>query len=367
MDQQLQQAKVLSDRLMAAGLAASELMTAFLGLRLGLYQALATAGPLTSRGLAERANIAPRYAREWLEQQAASGFIEIDDTAKALEERLFLLPEGHAEALVDQQSLFWVVPIALLPVGGMMQVLPSLLEAYRTGTGVPYAAYGTEFHGGHSGPNRSVFVHMLPRWLRTLLPELHARLLSGIRVADVGCGAGWSSIALASTYPRIRVDAFDTEAEAVTLAEGNARDAGVTDRVAVRLRSPQEIDAAGGYGLVCAFDTLHDQPHPVDFLAACRALLADGGTMLLMEPNADETFSAPADETQRFLYAISVLHCLPVGMTEQPSAATGTMLRPAALRDLAGRAGFDEVRVIPVDHRFYRLYGLSASRSCGTS
>jgi 2-polyprenyl-3-methyl-5-hydroxy-6-metoxy-1,4-benzoquinol methylase len=358
-DYKLNQAQGLATRLFAAGLATAELMTAYIGARLGLYEALASAGPLTAGGLAERAGIATRYALEWLEQQAACGILEVDDPGRAPEDRLYLLPEGHREALTNRDSIHWIAPMALLPVGSIAQALPDLLHAYRTGTGLSHAAFGSDYRGDQSAFNRGVFLHLLPRWIRTLMPDVHAALSTGIQVADLGCGLGWSSISLARAYPQSRVYGFDIDAESIALAQQNAREVGLSDRLEFEVRDAREWRPQAAYGLVCILDALHDMPAPVPVLRACAQAVGDSGSILLMEPNAAERFSAPAGETERFLYAISVLHCLPIGLAEQPSAATGTVMRPDTVRAYAEQAGFSKLTMHAVDHRFYRLYRLA--------
>ncbi|MFE0680175.1 class I SAM-dependent methyltransferase [Streptomyces sp. NPDC058961] len=352
-------AQALSVRLFMAGLGAAELMTAYLGLRLGLYDALAEGGPATAPELAERAGIAPRYAREWLEQQAAAGILLAQTGEVPAEQRVFTLPAGHAEALTDPGSLFSIAPLVLLPIGGMASVLPLLIEAFRTGEGIAYERFGPELRGGQAGLNRSVFQHQLAGWIAATLPAVHAALGGeGGVVADVACGSGYSSIALAQAYPKARVHGLDLDERSVSDARENAREAGVADRVTFEVRDAGDRDLAGRYDLVCVFDALHDMARPVEVLRACRALLAPGGSVLLMEPNVGERFTAPASETERFQYAVSLLHCLPVGMAEQPSAATGTVMRPGTVRAYACEAGFARVRVLPVRHTFHRLYQL---------
>ncbi|GAA4085151.1 MULTISPECIES: class I SAM-dependent methyltransferase [Streptomyces] len=352
-------AQALSVRLFMAGLGAAELMTAYLGLRLGLYDALAEGGPATAPELAERAGIAPRYAREWLEQQAAAGILLAQNGEVPAEQRVFTLPAGHAEALTDPGSLFSIAPLVLLPIGGMASVLPLLIEAFRTGEGIAYERFGPELRGGQAGLNRSVFQHQLAGWIAATLPAVHAALGGeGGVVADVACGSGYSSIALAQAYPKARVHGLDLDERSVSDARENAREAGVADRVTFEVRDAGDRDLAGRYDLVCVFDALHDMARPVEVLRACRALLAPGGSVLLMEPNVGERFTAPASETERFQYAVSLLHCLPVGMAEQPSAATGTVMRPGTVRAYACEAGFARVRVLPVRHTFHRLYQL---------
>ena len=354
------QASAIASRLFLASLATAELMTVYLGLRLGLYDALAASGPLTVAGLGTGAGIDERYAQEWLEQQAAAGLVEVDDTERPAGDRVYTLPSGHAEALTRPDSPYSVAPMALLPVGGIAGVLPLLLDAYRTGGGVAYCAFGGDLRGGAGGLNQAVFMHHLPGWIRRALPDVHGRLAAGASIADVACGSGWSSIALARAYPAATVHGFDLDPRSVADARGNAAAAGVGDRVGFAVRDAAEPDLAGRYDLVCLFDALHDMAQPVAVLRACRSLRReDGGCVLLMEPRAAERAAAPADEIERFLYAVSVLHCLPVGRSEQPSAATGTVLRPAAVQALAREAGFDRAVPLPVEHRFHRLYRLT--------
>lgn len=277
-DRKTLQAQALAVRTFTAGLNAAELFAAYIGVRLGLYEALASAGPVTASQLADRATIAPRYAREWLEQQAAAGILEVDDANKAPDRRLYVLPIGHAEALTDAESPYFIAPMALLPIGAIASLLPRLMDAYRTGGGVRYADYGPDFHSGQAMLNRAVFLHQLPPWIERQLPEVHARLRSGCRAADVACGAGWSSVALARAYPRLRVDGFDIHEPSVHEARRVAAAAGVADRVTFHVGTGADPSAGRSYAVVCIFDALHDMADPIAVLRACRAVLVDGGT-----------------------------------------------------------------------------------------
>ena len=325
---------------------------------MGLYDALGGGGPATYQQLAARAGIAPRYAREWLEQQAAAAVIEVGDSCEAPQHRLYALPPGHAEALTEPESPFYIASLVRIPAG-MSAALGLLAEAYQAGGGVPFAAFSEEFRDGQSALNRNVFRDHLAHWIEQALPDLHCRLKApGALVADIGCGAGWSAIALARAYPQCRVHAIDADAGKASEAEANASASGLADRIIVHICATPPASLTGSCVLVGIFDALHDMARPVETLAACRTLLSAGGTVLLMEPNAADRFAAPANETERFLYAASVLHCLPVGMSEQPSAATGALLRPEILRGYAERAGFRQVTIAPVEHRFFRVYSL---------
>jgi len=353
------QARALAVRMFLAMLATQELLSTYLGVRLGLYEELADGGPGTADEVAGRAAVAPRYAREWLEQQAVAGLLAVDDPGKPAEERVYSLPPGHDEVLRESANPLSMVALSVLPLGGIARALPELLEAYRSGDGVPDEAFGDDWRNGHSGANRALFSHFLVPWIERHLPDVNAQLSApGARAADVACGAGWAGIALARAYPGLRVDGFDLDAETILLARRNAEEAGVADRVSFEVRDASDPGLEGRYGLVCLFDALHEIAAAVEVLAACRALRAGGGTVLVLDARVAETFTAPGDEIERFQYATSVLHCLPACLSIQPSAGTGTAMRPSTVRDYAARAGFAGVELVPVEERFHRLYRL---------
>jgi SAM-dependent methyltransferase len=356
-------AGALAGRLFEAGLGAFELATVALGDRLGLYRALADGGPSTAPALAVAAGIDARYAREWCEQQAVAGLLTVDDAALGADERRYALPQGSEAVLLDPES-----PAYLIPMGGFLEavgrVLPALAEAFRTGGGVPYADYGVQHAQG--GFNRPAFTGQLVQEWLPLVPDLHAALsvggtAAGGTVAEFGCGLGWAAIALAVGYPGLRVDGFDIDPLSVAEARRNAERAGVADRVRFAVADVADPALSGSYDAVFAFEMLHDLAYPVAALRAARRLTGDGAApVIIVDDRAAEAFTAPADPFQRFFYAASVLHCLPVGRYEEHSAQTGTVMRPDTLRRYAAEAGFATVTVLPIEHdmfRFYRLEG----------
>jgi 2-polyprenyl-3-methyl-5-hydroxy-6-metoxy-1,4-benzoquinol methylase len=358
-----QVAEALAGRLFEAGLGAIELACVHLGVRLGLYRPL-VGRALTSDELAAEAGIDARYAQEWCEQQAAAGLLTVDDADAAAGARRYTLPAGAEAVLLDPDSPAYLVPMGDL-VAGVGRVLPALTRAYREGTGVPYADY--EFHDVQAAFNRPVFNGPLVReWLPSMT-DLHRRFTAGAVVAELGCGAGYAAVALARAYPALRVHAFDADDASVAAARWLALHEGVADRVRFEVADVAEplTAAEGRYDAVFAFEMVHDLARPVDALRTARQLVRgpDGsgdGPVIVMDERAAERFTAPAEPIERFLYAASVLHCLPVGRCEEKSAATGTVLRPATLRRYATEAGFASVTVLPIDHdmfRFYRLEG----------
>jgi 2-polyprenyl-3-methyl-5-hydroxy-6-metoxy-1,4-benzoquinol methylase len=178
------------------------------------------------------------------------------------------------------------------------------------------------------------------------------------RVADVRCGAGWSSIGIAGSYPKVVVDGFDLDAPSIELARANAAEAGVTDRVRFQVRDAGDLDVAGRYDLVNALECIHDMSHPVAPLSAMRRPAKADGAVVVVDERVADAFMADGGDVEWMMYGWSVLHCLPVRMAEQPSAATGTAMRSWTLRRYALQAGFGETDVLPIENfvlRFYRL------------
>jgi len=342
-----------------AMLSTQEILTTYVGVRLGLYETLADAGPLTASQLALKAGIDKRYAREWLEQQAAAGLLVVDDPRKEQDSRAYVLPPSHAEVLTVSDSPLSMVSLTVLPVGAIARALPRLLDAFRTGQGVPDAEYGDDWRQGHSGANRALFANYIAVWIATFLPDVDRRLRRHrARIADLACGTGWAAISLAKAYGGAHVDAFDRDAYSLAQGRERAIEHGVSDRVEFIARDIAEDLAADSYELVCLFDSLHEISQPVEVLRNCLRISGPDGCVLLMDARVAESFTAPADEVERFQYATSVLHCLPASLSDHGSAGIGTVMRPEAVRKLATIAGFRDVQQIAVDDRFHRLYRL---------
>jgi 2-polyprenyl-3-methyl-5-hydroxy-6-metoxy-1,4-benzoquinol methylase len=346
-------------RLFDAGSATIDVFTVYIGDRLGLYRALADRGPLTARELAEAAGVHPRYAREWCEQQAVTGILDVDDVAAAPDARAFSLPAEHASALVDPDSPFSIAPLARAVVSAGA-VLPQLLEAFRTGGGLPWSAFGADGIESQGDFNRP--------WLRTALtgeylpsvPDVHERLQAGARVADVACGVGWAGITIAKAYPNATVVGLDPDDSSIALARRFAADDGVTDRTTFEVHDATKPLPGGPFNLVVVIEAIHDMSRPVEVLSRIRESLAPGGAAIIADERVGESFTAPGDSVERFMYGASVLMCLPAGMSEQPSAETGTVMRPDTFRGYAAEAGFSKVEVLEqIEHpmlRFYRLF-----------
>jgi 2-polyprenyl-3-methyl-5-hydroxy-6-metoxy-1,4-benzoquinol methylase len=349
-----EQRDALVERVFLNAVGAFDLFSVYLGERLGLYRALADGGPMSPSGLGAAAGIHERYAREWLEQQAASGVLEVEEDGA---ERRFVLPEGHVEPLLEASSLNYIAPLARAVLASIRPV-DALTDAFRSGGGVPYADYGEDLHESQAAFTRPLFENLLGKeWLPSV-PEIHGRLTSDppARVADVACGQGRSSIELARAYENVRVDGIDSDRASIEAARRNLQGSRVEDRVEFQECDAADAGLAGRYDLVTIFEALHDMSYPVEVLKAARSLLAEGGLVFIGDERAEETFTAPASEVERLFYGFSVFHCLPVGMVGEGAAGTGTVIRPATVADYAERAGFSACEVLPIDNDFWRFY-----------
>jgi 2-polyprenyl-3-methyl-5-hydroxy-6-metoxy-1,4-benzoquinol methylase len=352
-------AEALAERLFGATLGALELFSVYLGGELGLYRALEQHGALDAEQLAERAGIAGRYAREWLEQQAVAGLIEVEDAGPDADKRRYRLPAEHARVLCHPDDPAHVAPFAHT-VAGIGGVIARVAEAYRSGDGVPYEAYGQAFRHGQGHINRPAFTYELPSdWLGAL-PDVVARLEATARprIADVGCGQGWAALALAKAFPNAWVDGLDADSGSIADGRRHAAEAALDGRVRFLEADAAELADHGRYELVLMLEALHDLARPVEALRAARAALAEGGTLLVVDERVADSFTAPGDEVERMMFGWSVTHCLPTQLAERPSAALGTALRPHTVRALATQAGFTGIEVLPVENDFFRLYRL---------
>jgi 2-polyprenyl-3-methyl-5-hydroxy-6-metoxy-1,4-benzoquinol methylase len=356
-DAQASAVEELTGRLFQSAVGAVDLLAIYLGDRLGWYRRLRSDGPMTARELAERTGTEPRYAREWLEQQAVTGLARLSDDADPWARR-YHLSAAAAEVLTDESSLSYLAPLGRILAGTATQ-LPALLAAYRSGGGVSWAQFGVEARESQADMNRPWFERMLPAALAGVPAVDGALRRPGARVADIGCGGGWSTIALARAYPNASFDGIDADLPSVEMARANAAAAGVADRVRFSHADARAL-SGGPFDVVFAFECVHDMPYPVEVLHAAAESLGPGGCVVVMDEAVAETFTAPGDELERMMYGFSLLVCLPDGMSHPASAATGTVMRPETLRRYAADAGLSGFEILPVqDFGFWRFYRLT--------
>ena len=336
-----------------------DIHTIYMGNRLGLYKPLAGPTSLTSVELAARTGTDERYVQEWLEAQTVAGILKVENADVPVPNRRFYLPPGHAEVLTDQESVNYLAPVTRMAVGAALP-MEAIIAAFRTGGGVPFADYGADMRQGVGELNRPLFLKQLGDEYLPSIADIHRRLSAepAARVADVGCGTGWSAIGMANSYPKIRVDGFDLDEASIEEADVHAQEAGLATRVRFFLRDAGDPVLSGRYDLVTAFETIHDMADPVKSLRNMRKLAGPEGSVIVMDERTAERFTGKGNEIEKILYGFSILSCLPACRSESPSAATGTVMRPGTLREYALEAGFDEVEILPIENFFFRFYRL---------
>jgi 2-polyprenyl-3-methyl-5-hydroxy-6-metoxy-1,4-benzoquinol methylase len=342
----------LVERLFSAAVGTFDLAGVYLGDRLGWYRSLDSDGPATADELAARTGTDARYAREWLEQQAVGGVLEVDADAR------FRLPPEHAAVLVDPESITVMAPLARMVTAAVGQ-LPRLVDAYRSGTGHPWEAYGPDMREGQAAFNRPAVTHLLGNEWLPAVPDVHARLQAEppATVLDIGCGEGWSTLAIARAYPLARVIGVDLDGPSIEAGRRHAREAGM--EAAVEFRNVDAATLEERADLAIVIEAVHDMSNPVPVLRAIRDALAEGGSLIVVDERVAEQFAAPGNDLERFMYGWSITTCLPDGRSRTPSVATGTVMRPATLEHYAKQAGFASMDILPVENDFFRVYRLT--------
>ncbi len=309
--------------------------SAVVGNRLGLYRALAQ-GPATPEQFAERTGCAQRYLTEWLNNQAAGGYISYDPASGE-----FSLTEEQAFCLADPNGPN--VSAAFLIALGYLRAEPQITDAFRTGDGVAWHEHHQDVFVGCDAFYRPGYVaELVPNWIPAL-DEVDAKLTAGGRVADLGCGLGSSSVLMAQAYPRTKVVGSDYHGESIALARKKAAEAGVADRVSFEVASAQTFTGTG-FDLVTMFDALHDMGDPVGAARRVREALAPDGTWLLVEPSASDKVEENFNPVGRLYYAGSTFLCVPNGLSQPGGYALGAQAGEAAIRDVASKAGFTRFR-----------------------
>lgn len=342
--------KVVSD--LAAGMA---VQLVHVGDRVGLFKAMAGAGPVDVATLAQRTGVRERYLEAWLSAMFCSGYVEHDEAAGT-----WTLPDEHALFFANAASEYYL--------GGLFKGAPELAamaprvaEAFETGQGIPFEAFGAGTPLALEHMNRAVYeARLVKAWLPTL-PAVVQALQGGGRAIDIGCGTGVIPVLLAQAFPAARVSGLDIDTRSLDMARDNARRAGVEGRVDfIRASASDWQPEPGGYDFVSAFDCIHDLGDPLGALRRMREALAPGGTALLVEPRVGERLSDDVGNPfARMLHGISCLHCVPQGIA-QGGPALGACWGQAKARLLAHEAGFGSFEALPIRSPAQAFYALRA-------
>ena len=304
-----------------------------LGDRLGLYDTLNGAGPLTSAAVAERSGCAERYVREWLDSQAAGGYLEYDPEAGTYE-----LPPEHAAVLADRDSPTLLTPAFNVPAS-MWHDEEQAIRAFRTGEGVPWGAHHDRLYCGVAAFYRNAYRSTLvPHWLPAL-DGVVERLEAGAKVADVGCGHGHSTVLMAQAYPNSHFYGYEPHGESIAAARKNAVEAGVVDRVTFATATATDY-AEDGFDLICFFDCLHDMGDPVAAARHARSALVHDGTVMLVEPYAADAVQDNAGPIGRLYYSASTTLCCAHAVSENGHDALGAQAGETRLAGVFAKAGF---------------------------
>jgi len=308
-----------------------------LGRKLGLYKALAHNGPLNAWEVAKRAGCAERYVREWLNSQAAGGYVVYHPSSQTYE----LTPE-QAKVLADEDSPFYIPPAWDVP-SSMWFDEGKAIETFRTGKGVPWGEHNERLYQGVAAfYNNAYRSQLVPNWLPALNGVVE-KLTTGATVADVGCGHGISTVIMAEAFPNSRFHGFDTHEESVKVAMEKARKAGVDNRVRFEVADAKNYPV-DGYDLVTFFDCLHDMGDPVGAARHARNALANDGTVMLVEPFAHDRVENNLNPVGRLYYAASTTLCLAHSLSEDGGTALGAQAGEERLATVFYQAGFNHFR-----------------------
>ena len=309
----------------------------YVGDKLGLYRAMAGAGPLTPGQLAERTATHERYVREWLNNQAAGGYVTYDPKNGTYE-----LPNEQALVLADDNSSVFI--------GGLFDVIAAMwasadriADAFRTGEGVGWHEHDHRlFHGVERLFGPLYRGNLTAQWIPAL-DGVEDRLHEGARVADVGCGHGVSTILMAQAYPSSTFYGFDYHEESIEAAKKAAAEAGVEDRVTFETATAKNFPGSE-YDLICFFDCLHDMGDPVTAAAYAREALSGTGTVMLVEPIAGDNIEDNFNPVGRLYYAGSTFLCTPSSLAQEVGLGLGAQAGEARLGQVMSEAGYSHFR-----------------------
>jgi 2-polyprenyl-3-methyl-5-hydroxy-6-metoxy-1,4-benzoquinol methylase len=308
-----------------------------LGDKLGLYKAMAGAGPLTSAQVAQKTNLNERYVREWLSAQAAGGFLTYDALAQT-----FTLPPEQAFALAMEDSPVYL-PGFFFIVSSVMKDVPKIEEGFRTGKGVGWHEHDHElFHGTEKFFRPNYRAHLVSQWIPAL-DGVGAKLKAGAKVADVGCGLGTSAILMAQAYPKSTFVGFDYHDRSIELAREAAKRAGVSDRVKFEVSMAKNFPGSG-YDFIAFFDCLHDMGDPEGAARHALKSLNRDGTWMIVEPYANDRLEDNLNPIGRVYYSASTTLCTPASLSQEVGLALGAQAGEARLTKVLKDAGFTRVR-----------------------
>jgi SAM-dependent methyltransferase len=308
-----------------------------MGEKLGLYKAMAGAGPMSSAELGERSGVAERSVREWLRNQAAGGYVTYDEASDR-----YTLPDEHALALADEESPFYILGAYEL-IASLYADEDRILEAFRSGEGMGWHEHDHRLFRGTERFFRPGYrAHLVTEWIPAL-EGVQEKLERGAKVADVGCGHGASTIIMAEAFPNSEFYGFDYHEASIASAREAADAAGVSDRINFAVAAAKDYPG-DGYDLVCVFDCLHDMGDPAGAAAHIHSTLAGDGTWMIVEPFAGDSVADNLNPVGRIFYGASTVICTPASLDQEVGLALGAQAGQARLTEVIEEGGFSTVR-----------------------
>jgi SAM-dependent methyltransferase len=322
----------------------------YIGDQLGLYKAMQGAGPLTSDQLATKTDLNERYVREWLRAMVAAEYIDFDTAAER-----YLMTEEQAFVLADEDSPMFVGGGFNFTTPTIYNV-PRVMDAFRNGGGIPYDEIGGEIPCAIERFFRPGYLNFLASdWFKAI-PGLTEKLEQGAIIADIGCGRGQSSLAMAKAYPKSEIIGIDYHRDSIGAAMKLAAENGVSNVKFIQ-GPAEDIPRDRAYDLVCAFDCIHDMVDPVGTLRAIRAVMANDGVYIWSEPNASANAHENRNPVGKTFHSISPLHCMTVSLAHG-GAGLGTVIGEQGARSLASEAGFSSFEKLPIENPFNQFFAL---------
>ena len=310
--------------------------TVVVGDQLGLYKSLASAASSVEE-LARRTSTDPRYLREWLSAQAASGYVEYDAATQ-----MFSLSEEQAFALAEEGSAAFI-PGAFQIAVAQFKAIPRMMQVMRTGLGMGWHEHDVSlFHGTERFFRPGYAANLISSWIPAL-EGVESKLNAGASVADVGCGHGASTIIMAQAYPKSTFVGFDYHEPSVAHARSVAKELGIADRVRFEVARAQDFPG-NAYDLVTMFDCLHDMGDPVSAASHVHASIKPEGVWLIVEPFANDTLQENLNPVGRIFYSASTFICTPASRSQEVGACLGAQAGEARLKDVVMKGGFNHFR-----------------------
>lgn len=348
-----QKIESLAQRILDETNSAMSCLNLYLGQKLDLFNSLRVTGPITVSEFADKTSYSKRYLQEWLECMTVNGYIDYEPTTGK-----FRLSEEHAVVFCDKNNSAYTIPFVCW-IPSLSSAINKLLDAFKTGKGIPYSSYGKDLLFAQGDGNRPMFVNDIEKWI-SFIPNMNNKLkMEGGRVLEVGCGDGWAGISLAKKYPLIKIDAIDIDSSSIENASSNVKKEGLQKRISLYLNSIEKAPINEKYDLIMTFETIHDLAYPVEALKKMRKLVSKDGFVLIGDVKMNDNLEDKNNFSGRLYYNFSVLLCLPQSLDYPNSKATGAAMTPSTLQQYARDAGFSKIDLLPIEHFIWNFYLLS--------